>query len=162
MSPAQNVTYFQAAIANARAAVAAEIPNDQDWGKPKRTTAMALAWIEEVNAEYNLIYDQASPAVRAEIDLAKKLCRDEHDIAENDDNGRLVTMGHAGPAMVCKIPGSDFTRPDAHVVCVTTCMGGARPLWTHYWNKAREILYMTPVEREEALRIAGEQKGQSA
>lgn len=127
---------LQKSIADARAAIAASMPPEREFGHPSPATAAALVWIEEVNAFWSRRYDQASPEVKAQMDLARKICAEQHDA----ESLSVVTMGYVAPPIVCTIPPKSGCF-EQRVVCIQAIMGGAKPLWAHYLDLAAEVIY---------------------
>lgn len=114
-------------------------------GSASRIRALALAYIDEINAYWDWVREKADDKDRATINLAIKLCQDAHQHLEGAP--RMIVTGETHPPHYCTIKpagtSDPWINPDMHVACVQMMLGTAKPLWVHYIGTAR-----AQIERE--------------
>jgi|SRR5580658_5316442 hypothetical protein len=114
-------------------------------GSTSRIRALAIAYIDEVNAYWDWVREQATDQERVGIDLAIRLCQEAHPHLEGAS--RSIVTGETHPPFYCTIKRTEMVdpwmNPDKYVACVQMMLGTAKPLWVHYVSVARE-----QIERE--------------
>lgn len=110
-------------------------------------TLLAVAFLDEVNSEYDSHLAKADPEHRAIYDRAIELSRHAHNLCLADQAERIITAGCPGqPPIVATVTARDRDgKPvDRKVTAVQYIMGDVKPLW---WQYVIEASYQIDEER---------------
>ena len=137
-----NMGVLDEAVATIRAAAAA-YPRTPRMGMPTRSTVLAVAMIEEINADWDERVATAPPAVRAIYDKAIEMCKTTLGSSFQEMH-RGICAPTTGPAVYSEIRRAGlvdpWSEPKRFVAAVQPMLAGARPLWSHFIPMAQRMI----------------------